>query len=235
MEMAEDSPFKIVRKNAKLTFAKIASATGVSPQAVKQWEDGQTAPTRNKIEALARVLRLSIQDTMDMFDNGATRDGIFDQDNILETIKRANRVKVRGKIAAGVWMDVTLSDEGGYEQMAVPFPPDPDYAIEAQYDLVVEGTSLNKVAPDGYRVRCVDIEASGVSVHDGDLVIIRRLRDGGQLVEMTAKRVRKTNGRTELWPDSTDQRWQEKIVVDDNPERDRIEIIAKVLYAYRAA
>jgi hypothetical protein len=116
-------------------------------------------------------------------------------------------------------------------------PADPRYPAEAQYDLVVRGTSIANFARDGDMIRCVDLSAYGPP-QERDLVIVRRVSPDG-LHETTAKRLRLRGKAWELLPDSNDPRWQEPVrLLDGKPKgREasgvRVEITAVVLFAYR--
>lgn len=145
-------------------------------------------------------------------------------------------IRVRGSVGAGAWHQVELPPEDS-ELDESPFPPDAHYPTRAQYDLIVQGNSINRFARDGERLRVVDIDAAGIDVFDDDLVIVLKSRDGGQLVETTAKRIRKRGPITELWPESDDPRWQEPERLDSRRTKDGEEgrIVALVLYSYNTA
>lgn len=139
-------------------------------------------------------------------------------------------IKIIGTVAAGVWREVGLEADRFMVQDENPFPPDPRYPISAQFDLIVAGTSLNRVAAEGARLRCVDVMQAGVEVRNGDLVIVRRIRDSFG-VETTAKRLKIVGSRRELWPDSTDPKWQSPVILNGS-EHDEISITAVVLWTY---
>lgn len=143
-------------------------------------------------------------------------------------------IPILGRVAAGQWAEIAASEETMAERQPSRFPPDPRYPISAQFDLVVEGTSINKFAQPGEMLRCVDLIETGLEIYHNDLVIVERIRSS-ELRETTAKRVRRSNGRFELWPESTDPRWQDPVIVSPGgqDQHDEIRIIAKVLYAYR--
>ncbi len=50
------------RENAGLNQSELARAIDVSPQSVQQWESGETTPRRNRIEKLASVLGVTVQE-----------------------------------------------------------------------------------------------------------------------------------------------------------------------------
>lgn len=115
------------------------------------------------------------------------------------------------------------------DRIDCPEPSDPRFPSEAQFDLVVEGSSLNKLAREGDLIRCVDIERGGIKIENGDIVVIERSR--GDARELLAKRVLKQCERYELWSESNHEFWREPVIRDDGDND--IRIIAKVLYAYR--
>lgn len=115
------------------------------------------------------------------------------------------------------------------ERIDCPCPLDPRFPPEVQFDLVVEGSSLDKFAREGDLIRCVDIERSRVRIENGDIVVIERSR--GEALELLGKRVLKQCDQVELWSESNHEFWREPVIRKD---RDcGIRIVAKVLYAYR--
>lgn len=141
-------------------------------------------------------------------------------------------IPILGKVAAGSFIDVIVLQHE--KPKASAFPPDPRFPIESQFDLVVEGSSINRFAQEGDIIRCVDIRSSGIDVRDGDMVIVERACDTS-LRETTAKRLRIKGDVFELWPESTDPLWQEpyRIVNGGHDQHDEISIIARVLWKYR--
>lgn len=139
-------------------------------------------------------------------------------------------IRVIGTVAAGVWMEVEDSQASLEEAPISPFPADPRFASEAQFDLVVQGNSINKVAQDGDRIRCVSLAATGITPRDGDLVVVRRRRE--HLEETTVKRVIRSQGELVLMPESTDPRWQTPIPLRSHDSVE-VTVVARALYAYR--
>ncbi|WP_424362806.1 hypothetical protein [Methylocystis parvus] len=112
-----------------------------------------------------------------------------------------------------------------------PNAPDPRFPPDAQFDLVVEGSSLDKLAREGELLRCVDV--SSASVASGDIVVIERLR--GDSLELLGKRALLQGEDLELWSESTLDYWREPVIRQgrpDGPAAD-VRIIGKVLYAHR--
>jgi transcriptional regulator with XRE-family HTH domain len=153
------------------------------------------------------------------------------------TRRKANAPKsvaVIGEVAAGLWHDTEGRDEREYPQHPISF--DERYPPEAQYGLVVTGTSINRVAAPGEILHCVDVAIAGLSPSEDDLVIIERRRAQAGQKEVTAKRFhRGRNGKIELRPDSTDKRWSEPVVFDPRqaPDGEEVAVIALVIGIYK--
>lgn len=203
------------------------------------------SPRSENLQKLAGVLQTTVVwlvkgegDEVVGTPNGAISDDVRQAKE--ETAARADLVMpVLGEVAAGRWMEVEQNgDESRYE--AAPITPDPRWRREAQYGLVVRGTSLNLYAVDGDTLHCLDIAQSGRMPTSGELVIVEQIRDGGFLRERTAKAYHLGEDDTvELRSFSDDPRWDHPIHV---PHRVysyvlekglHIEIVAVVLGAYR--
>jgi len=140
-------------------------------------------------------------------------------------------VPIAGKVAAGVWLESFSVGSSGNDAARSPFPPDPLYSLEAQFDLLVEGESANKFARDGDYVRCVDVGRAGIELRDGDLVVVERLRDM-KLKETSIKRLRKNGNHMDYWPESDDPQWQAPIA-DAECSGEGMKVVALVLWQYR--
>lgn len=142
-------------------------------------------------------------------------------------------IPLSGIVRAGTWQE---ADSGGGFELQRFVPSAPDAPAEWQYAFTVEGTSLNRIAQPGDVLICLDLIKSQASIENNDLVIVERLRYGGQMLERTAKRVRKTTAGFELWPESDDPEFQEPIHLDggdENDETTEIRVAAKVLWIMR--
>lgn len=202
---------------------QFALKAGLGTTFVRDVMEGQD-PGISKLAALAKTHHLSIDRMIGLDTNPAN-----DADAPLP--------KVIGEVSAGSWHHLDGMNQADFEVEPSPFPPDPRYAIGAQFDLVVRGSSINRFARDGMRLRCVDLIAAGIEVEDNDLVIFRKTKDDGELVQTTAKRYRRRGSIVELWPDSDDPRWQtpERIDTRNTPAGEEGAIVALVLYAYNPA
>lgn len=143
------------------------------------------------------------------------------------------RIPIKGTVASGVWIEERLIYDSSESFRISPFPPDPAYPVEAQYDLIVGGTSFNKIAQAGDSLRCVDLMAAGLEAPDGDLVILERRASNG-LIELSARRVHRSGDVIEFWPESTDPMWRSPIVVSNGLSAEGLQtrVLAKVIWKY---
>jgi len=188
--------------------AELGRRIGLERQAVYNWLSGRAEPTQENLRNLAVILDV--------------------EQEWLSSGRRAKPditlgLQLHGEVAGGVWIEVHENQDTEFRRVAVA--PDPRYPTDAQYALTVRGNSVNKIAPDGSIIACVDIMASGVEVRDRDLVVVERRR--GSIVETTVKRVRKAAGKLELWPESDDPAHQEKLAI--GPRKGDGEVIVKAL------
>lgn len=125
------------------------------------------------------------------------------------------KVPILGEVAAGVWLEVSVFNQEVEPSEYLPYVP-----IDLQNDpgvfaLRVRGTSMNKIAPEGALLVCVLNRHSGKDLDPGQVIIAER-RDPDGTFEVTAKRVRRHAGKIELWPESTDPKYQTPMVLDES-------------------
>lgn len=144
------------------------------------------------------------------------------------------RLPVRGEVAAGRWLETApfLDDLEVTDFIDGLYVP-PSMA-QWTYCLRVRGTSINRIAPDGSFLVCLDV-MSGVEVQERDVVIVERIRDDGSLREVTAKRLIRQDGSLALMPESDDPLWQTVITIGSDPYQAEAEvrIVAKVKHVIR--
>jgi transcriptional regulator with XRE-family HTH domain len=235
-ESVEKTGLYFARTERGMTQEELAKKIGIAKNTVIRLENGVPPKGMQFTKEWAKKFEpiLNYPASLLLFWDEESAKRIFANPNIPPRVAmfQTAQVKTLGSVAAGVWRNVEQADSVVYEDVGNAMPPHPDYPVEAQYDLVVVGTSINRVAMDGYRLRVVDLAKMGGGYSTGDLVIVERTE--GNLVETTAKRVRRrTTGEEELWPDSDDPQWQSPLVVER--EKGTIKVIARVLYAYRSA
>ncbi|WP_433956354.1 S24 family peptidase [Brevundimonas bullata] len=138
---------------------------------------------------------------------------------------------VRHRVAAGLWLSV--------EEYAQDFPeppqavvPDSRYAEWPQWLEVVDGDSMNLVVPAGRYVHVVDALEMGYAPRSGDIVVVERRRMGGHMRERTLKEVQIGGQGVELWPRSSDPKYQTPLALADADETTEVQIVGKVIGVY---
>lgn len=142
-------------------------------------------------------------------------------------------VSILGEVAAGQWLeaDPFVSRDSAARSL---LPPLDGEDADRQFDLVVKGTSINRIARDGAMLRCVDYRSRSIgSIPLGSLVIVERKRAQGSLIETSAKRLTRRDGQIILVTDSDDQRWQGvELEIKHDDEDTEVRIIGRVLVVY---
>lgn len=83
----EDTFIRIRRKELDLGVPDIAEALGVSETAVWRWDSGQSRPRPNKLDALARCLRVTKEELEDRL--AANREQRVQADSTAAILERA--------------------------------------------------------------------------------------------------------------------------------------------------
>lgn len=198
-----------------LSKAELSRLSGVPYDSVNKYLRGDVDnPRGNTLAKLAEALDSSVS---------YLQNGLTDKKPL-----PSRGVPFRGDVAAGVWIEVGEGLESPDEWL--PFNPLPQYPEGAVYCLTVRGDSLDRIAPPGTTLVCVDLIASGIEIKAGDLVIVERSKDQDGLLEMTAKRVRAVPGGYELYPESNNPKWKPITVshTDDADRNEAVRVIARV-------
>lgn len=141
-------------------------------------------------------------------------------------------IPFRGVAAAGVWME-----HDDLAQEAPTLPSLPGYPPSIQFAVRVAGPSMDRKGINhGDYLLCVNYFDARGELTSGDVVIVERRRGG--TVERTCKELVVLNGRFELWPRSSDPRFQDPIVVPDRrspiaEDGTEVEVIGLVKASHR--
>lgn len=177
------------------TVADAARSLGIKYPTYASHENGSAGIRHPVAEKYARKFRVSLEWLLtgrgDMFTSG-----------VAPTEIDISGLPVLGTIQAGHWLETTFLDSEGEPEM-LPVARDARFPRARQYALVVVGDSMDLDYPDGSYVTCVDFAESGLSIVHGLTVHVERHRSGGQLVEITLKRVVEKGGVFSLVPRST--------------------------------
>jgi len=141
-------------------------------------------------------------------------------------------VKVVGSAAAGLWKEVSIIADHYHDLEDIPVVENPKYAGKLQYALLIEGNSINRAIPDGEYAICVAWAELGTEPTTGQYVHVERSRGG--LQEVTIKKIQiASDGHVQLWPDSTDPRFQTPLDLSEIEEDTEITIRGLVIGSYR--
>lgn len=208
---------KLVQEQG-LTKAELSRKSKVPYDSVNKYLRGNTENPRGRtMEKLAKALG-----TTEVY----LRTGLTDHKPVSSV-----QIPFRGVVAAGVWSE---PDSYFETEEWLPFNPAPQFPEGSVYCLTVQGDSLDKLAPSGFVLVCVDLDQSGLSFRDGDLVIVERSKHQDGLLECTAKRVRAVAGGFELYPESNNPKWKPVMYPASNDDSgETIRVIARVEFIMR--
>lgn len=148
----------------------------------------------------------------------------------LDVPRKPDYVHIRGTIAAGVWLE---HDDAPQMTDVVPIIGGRWVGLE-QFAYKVSGSSVDLLRIfDGDYVVCVPYFDARRWPTQDDVVVVERKR--GQTIERTVKQLALTPTGCELWPRSTDPRFQAPIVVNREGEATEddgttVEIIGLVIW-----
>ena len=143
------------------------------------------------------------------------------------------QIPVRGVTAAGKWLEF---DDFEQDALAPIYAVAGRFPMEEQFAFKVSGPSMDKARIfDGDYVICVPYWIARVAPTPGDLVVVERKR--GTMFERTLKELQLNGDEFELWPRSTDNRFQTPIRVKKNhdfveSDGTTVEIVGLVVASY---
>lgn len=143
------------------------------------------------------------------------------------------QIPVRGSTAAGKWLEF---DDTEQDALAPIYAVAGRFPMEEQFAFRVSGPSMDKARIfDGDYVICVPYWIARAAPTPGDLVVVERKR--GTMFERTLKELQMNEDEFELWPRSTDSRFQTPILVKRNhdfieTDGTTVEIVGLVIASY---
>jgi SOS-response transcriptional repressor LexA len=229
-------------KSLGKTKGALSEHLGVAPARMTELSKGNRQLQSNEVMPFAEFLEMDPMQVLSMLsDPNASVDQIRDIDGAviqlvgLEPIQnKRSLLPIRGEVAAGVWRQVDELYQGveGIHEFA-DFVAAPGYPEDQQFALRVVGHSLNLIAPEGSILHCVDyINGGAWDVLEGALVIVQHTKFQGQMIESTAKRIKKSKDGWLLCPESNHPDFQEPLKVADFMHEDcddEIRVLAKVI------
>ena len=206
--MASGQDIAKARAAQGLSQQALADLVGLSQPAIQKIETGETRRSKFLPE-IERVLGLS---------SDASRPDVM-------------LANVRGIVAAGAWLEEEAFAHEEFEP--VPYVPLKHTGMK-QFAFLIRGDSVDQARLlDGDYAICVDYWETRTHARTDDLVVVERRRAG--TVERTCKVLKVTAEGYELWPRSSNPKWQTPIIVmrQHTPDTaEEVEIVALVIGKY---
>jgi transcriptional regulator with XRE-family HTH domain len=203
---------KKLRKEKGLTLEQLGSLMGTTGATVQRLESSNRKLSEKWMHRLKDALDVSISELLEE-PSDSVPNGLLN----------------KGDVRAGAWLE--LDDQQEVDAAVTDIMPDRRYPGARQFTLRVVGTSMNKYVQPGGRVIVVDWADLGLSEpKEDDVLVIRRQR--AMTYETTLKRAKRGPSGWELWPESTDPRYQEPLTLTDNDHDVEVTIVGLVIGRY---
>lgn len=210
-EMERLSPLAHYRKRAGHTLKELADLVGTSVPQLQRLEKG----TRRLDDDWKKKLAPHLGVEPWQLTEGAPME-------INKASSQIGLIPVTGKVEAGAWRD---ADEWGAD-LGISLP-----IVASQYEncfaVEIAGDSMNLFYKDGEFAIVCPLEFYPRRLQPLEQVIVRRIKkDGG--VETTIKELVIKNGKAELWPRSTNPKYQEPINIHwpyEDPQKSGVELV----------
>jgi SOS-response transcriptional repressor LexA len=219
-DMAQDLATKIrlIRRSLGKNQAEFGELFNVTQGSVSRWESG-AMPDPSAVTQLAEMSGEDVKSFLGINYTGS------------DFVKSGPRLMVRGRVAAGVWVDAYEWPEDEW----TPYTGGTHVKVDParRFGLVVEGDSMNIVYPHGTVLDCVSIFDTDTPT-SGQRVIVLRTREDESMEATVKEYVIDNDGRQWLVPRSTNPAFQAPIAIDQ-PQPGVVEtrVIALVVGSYR--
>lgn len=147
----------------------------------------------------------------------------------LQTVNSVSHLHVVARVSAGTFRYDEPIDDGGF---FVPFVPRGDIPAGAQYAVIIDGQSVNKRIPDGAFAICALYDSVPGGAQHGQLVHV--VRERGDLHEHTIKELRFSREGMQLFPVSTDPRFQDPVQLSSGEDGEIVRIQGVVIGVFQA-
>lgn len=213
-EIRDELIARIADKSVKQ--ADVARKLGIAPARVAEIRKGERRIQPHEMPNLARFLGL-----------------LNDSDGEQSKIKSVSLIRNLGKVAQGVWLQESESDEDVYSTVAYDRMEGDPSPVDL-FAVTPEGTSMNKRFMPGTQLICRKVPFGVTDLKSGDYVVVARTKH--ELRELTCKRLEVlADGTYTLQSESNDKRFAEPWVIgkpDKNHHIDsEIGVIGKVIRA----
>lgn len=225
----------------KISPSRLAKDAGIAPTTLTRFLNDTSYKFTVSTTTIEKIAKASGINPAPFFDSKTQADiakvayyhtgGVYDAswgDQGNEPSKKTT--VVIGEVAAGNWREMEIFDIMEQPPLGVDLS---FYESKDCFALVVRGESINRIARDGDYLLCVRRDAMKWPFNSGDLAIVQRSREGGRLIEVTAKQLKKINDEWELWPVSDDERFKKPITVESLDDTQEITFVGIVQFVVR--
>ena len=188
-----ENRLRAARTARRLTQRQLAARVGTTLQQISRLERGERRLTLDWVRGLAAAL-----DCPELELLGGE-------------VAPTAPIMVRGAVEADAWH--ALPEWPREQWYPVPVPEDRRFAEVVRFGLVVRGGAMNRRYPEGSILICVAALEQQAAV-PGQRVICHRRRPADGRLEITVRELRRYDGRTWLWFDSTAPEYQQPIPLD---------------------
>ncbi|MBX9747914.1 MAG: helix-turn-helix domain-containing protein [Hyphomonadaceae bacterium] len=214
---------------------------GLNPHFLRQWLSGRVrSPGAKQLQAVAAVLGVSLDELTTPPGQALDPSTYAGEPSqplriVAPASTRAPPLIVRHMVQAGAWLEQDADTQ--IVRRGPPVTADPRVGGEQWLELV-EGDSIDKIAPPGAFLHVVGAASVGYAPRQGDVVVVERVRAQGGLRERSVKVIeQRRGGRLELWPASNNPRWSEplRLTPESPPDADldtEVAIVARVIGVY---
>lgn len=214
------------RKQKGMSQAELAAEIDIHWTNLSKIENDRSDPGMERYQQIANSLGVKLPDLFAELNDAG----------VVATEASAPRLlQFAGEAQAGVWRDVEIYSST--EPRAVAILPDPRYRNATQYVWGVKGDSMDRAGIlDGMfalGVDYIEFVKHYRPIATGDIVVVERLRFGGQERERTIKRYREDFDGVSLLPESSNPLHKPiHIPKDGEIEGEEIRILAYVTGAH---
>lgn len=196
--------------NKQIKQVDVASRLGIPPSRVAEMRKRERRIQPHEMPVLAALL--------EMASNDQPR---------LASIKGVSRIPILGKVAAGLWLDESLT-----AQEASDFVAFDNLAGETDtsglFAVTTEGDSMNLAFPANAVLICRHVRDGFATIRAGDYVIVER--ENHDLREMTCKRIEiDRDGNFMLVSESTNPKHLEPMVIPRSTDDEHTDVGVNVL------
>lgn len=156
--MSDDRHDRLIaamREAGLKSAADLTRATGLRDSTARAYVNGTRALTREACETIGDALGLSGRWLYSGEPDGDELSQARPKER--HVARPTHLIRILGKVAAGNWLNTAVAAQNASKGPLSPLPPDPRYPVTAQFDLMVEGSSINRFAQDGQYLGSVSV------------------------------------------------------------------------------